>query len=70
MYILKEETKELLKKYKQKAIAKEVGINPISISQMIRFNKPCIKLTAYCLTKFLNSDAEINDFFIRIEKGE
>ena len=68
MYILNEKAKELLRMYKLYTVAKTVGINTDTLSKMIKQNKPCIKITAYCITKFLNSDAEIEDYFEK--KGE
>lgn len=68
MYILNDKAKELLSHFKYKWIAKTVGINASTLSAMVKKNKPCMKLTAYCLTKLLNADAEIEDYFIREEK--
>ena len=68
MYCLKEETKEMLKPYKLYAVANTIGINRITLSKMIKENKPCMKITAYCLTKFLDSEKEILDLFNRVEK--
>lgn len=67
MYVLKEETKEILKNYKYKAVAQEIGINSYKLSDMVNKNDSCMKQTAYCLTKFLDSDKEIEDFFLRKE---
>ena len=68
MYVLNDKAKELLSHFKFKWIAKTIGINPDTLSKMVKKNKPCMKLTAYCLTKLLNADAEIDDYFIREEK--
>lgn len=68
MYVLKEETKTMLLPYKLKAVAETVGMNYDTLSKMIKQNKPCIKLTAYCITKYLDSEKEILDFFDRKEK--
>lgn len=68
MYTLKEETKKRLLPYKLCAVAKEIGINYQSLSDMIKKNKPCMKLTAYCITKYLDSEKEILDFFDRKEE--
>lgn len=66
MYVLKEETKALLEPYKMTAVAKAIGINYDNLSKMIKQNKSCIKLTAYAITKFIDSEKEIEDFFERV----
>lgn len=66
MYVLNDKSKELLKNFKFKWVAKTIGINPNTLSQMVKKNKPCMKLTAYCLTKLLNANAEIDEYFIRV----
>ena len=68
MYVLNDKAKNLLMNFKFKWIAKTIGINPDTLSKMVKKNKPCMKLTAYCLTKLVNADAEIDDYFIREEK--
>ena len=68
MYYLNDDAKELLTKYKQKSVAESIGINVLKLRKMTRDNEPCKKLTAYAMTKFLNSEKEINDFFIRKDK--
>ena len=65
MYILNSKGKELLSNFKLKKIAEIVGINPETLGQMVKKDRPCRKITAYCLTKILNADAEIEDYFIR-----
>jgi hypothetical protein len=65
MYILKDETKELLKQYKLYFIAKEIGINRCKISNMLKKSEPCMKLTAYALSKFLNNKSNIETYFIK-----
>lgn len=67
MYTLKDSTKLMLEPYKFGAVAKEIGINYDTLSKMIKQDKSCIKLTAYAITKFLNSEKEIEDFFDRTE---
>ena len=68
MYILNERAKEMLKVYKLKNVAEYVGIHSNTLSEMIKKNRPCLKLPAYALTKFLDKDAEISDLFDRKEK--
>lgn len=66
MYVLNDKAKDLLSNFKFKKIAQIIGINPDTLSKMVKKNKPCMKLTAYCLTKLLNADAEIEDYFTRV----
>lgn len=65
MYILNDKAKFLLEQYKLKVVAERVGMNYRNLSSMIKHNKPCIKITAYAITKFLDKDLEINDLFER-----
>lgn len=65
MYKLKEETIEMLKLFKMNAVAERVGMNYRTLSEMINKDRPCIKITAYALTKFLDSEKEIEDLFDR-----
>lgn len=67
MYILNDKAKDLLSYYKIKLVAQAIGINATTLSDMIKKDRSCIKLTAYCLTKFLNPEAEIQDYFTRKE---
>lgn len=67
MFILKDSTILLLTRYVKKEVAAIVGITPLKLRKMIKEKQPCAKQTAYCLTKFLNSEKEIYDFFDRKE---
>lgn len=66
MYKLKEETAEMFKVYKLNAVAERVGMNYRTLSEMINKDRSCIKITAYALTKFLDSEKEIDDLFDRV----
>lgn len=63
MYEMKEETVGILRKYKLGIVAKEIGINYDNLSKLMKHKKTCIKLTAYAITKFLNPEKEILDYF-------
>lgn len=67
MYYLKEETIKFLKLCTISDVAKEIGINRGTLSEIINKNRPCMKLTAYAITKLLDSEKEISDFFYRKE---
>jgi len=49
-------------------IARLVGLTKAHITNI--FNGRCAtrKLTALCITKSLNNDAELEDYFVRIEE--
>ena len=60
--------KEVAKTYNKVQMAKIVGLNPDTLRRVINGKQECSKLVAYCITKFLNYEAEIEDYFIK--KGE
>lgn len=64
MWVFKD--KEIAKMYNKAEMAKVVGLNADNLRKVIN-GKPCSKLVAYCITKFLDSEAEITDYFIREE---
>ena len=66
MYIFKK--KEAVKMFNKTQMAKIVGLNPDTLRRVINGKQECSKLVAYCITKFLNSEAEIEEYFIRKEK--
>jgi hypothetical protein len=62
MYLFKD--KELAKKFNKNEMAKEVGLHSDTIRKTLNQGKPCSKVIAYCITKFIDKDAEILDYFI------
>ena len=68
MYWMNDNGSNAFKIYKQKAVAEEIGLTKETLNTIIRQKKYCSKLTAYCITKFLNPEAEIEKYFIRKEK--
>ncbi len=63
-YMIKEEYAKAWKsKYKQGYIADQVGISDTYISLILCRKKACPKRIAYCLTKLVDKDKEITDFF-------
>jgi DNA-binding XRE family transcriptional regulator len=68
MWIFKD--KELAKTYNKTQMAKVVGLNPDTLRRVISGKQRCSKLVAYCITKFLSSEAKIEDYFDFVEKGE
>lgn len=57
--------KKLNFKIQQRKIAKEVGITEETLSRIINQKQNTTKMTAYCITKAINNEAEINDYFNR-----
>ncbi len=67
IYLFKvEKKKELLEGRKIKNIAEQVGITKCFLSSVLGRKRPCSKLVAYCITKSLNKELEIDDCFDRI----
>lgn len=60
--------KEVARKYNKVQAAKIIGLNPDTLRRVINGKQECTKLVAYCITKFLNSNAEIEEYFEK--KGE
>ena len=60
--------KEVAKTYNKEQMAKVIGLNPDTLRRVINGKQECSKLVAYCVTKFLNYESEIEDYFIK--KGE
>lgn len=66
MYIFKD--KNVAKMFNKTQMAKVIGLNPDTLRRVINGKQECSKLVAYCVTKFLNYESEIEDYFIK--KGE
>lgn len=66
MYIFKD--KEIAKMFNKTQMAKIIGLNPDTLRRIINGKQECSKLVAYCITKFLDGEAEIENYFIK--KGE
>lgn len=70
MFKIKQEVAERIKrKYKLLNIANEVGITNGYLSLIFNKKRSCPKKTAYCITKAIDENAEILDFF-EYAKGE
>ena len=57
--------KEVAKTYNKEQMAKVIGLNPDTLRRVINGKQECSKLVAYRITKFLNYEAEIEDYFER-----
>ena len=60
--------KEVAKTYNKEQMAKVIGLNPDTLRRVINGKQECSKLVAYCITKFLDDKAKIEDYFVK--KGE
>lgn len=69
MYEFKVELKDqLLDGRKINYLCKKIGITRPYLTMILNGERSTRKLTAYCIVKACNEDAEINDYFIRKEK--
>lgn len=57
--------KDIVNVYNQSAIAREVGLAIETVNRIFNRRRPCSKTTAYCITKIIFKEAEIEDFFER-----
>ena len=66
MYVITNNGVGELSKYKNKDVCEIVGINEVTLIKLKKHREPIRKVTAYCITKFLNSEAEIEEYFERV----
>ena len=67
MYLFKKELRnEIVRKFKVSYIADDTGLSRIYISNIFNGKVKIKKAIAYCITKLIDKDAEIDDFFIRV----
>lgn len=66
MWVFKD--KEVFRKYNKSQCAKIIGLHPATLINIVNGRQSCSKLVAYCITKFIDSDAEIEDYFTREEE--
>ena len=68
MYLFKQEKREeVLQKYKMTYLCKQVGFTNGYFSLILNGKKTCPKRTAYCIAKYFNNDAEIEDYFDKLK---
>ena len=65
MYILKE---NLDIKMNQTIASEVIGLSQPTLSNILNRKVACRKVVAFCITKYINENAEIEDFFDK--KGE
>ena len=65
MYILKEGV-EL--KLNQTTACEVIGLSQPTLSNILNRKVSCRKVVAFSIVKYINKEAEIEDYFIKIEK--
>lgn len=64
MYILKN---DLDLKINQTVASKIIGITQPTLSNILNRKVSCRKVVAYCITKYINENAEIEEYFERVK---
>lgn len=64
MYIFKT---EIPIKINQSKACKIIGIAQPTLSNILNRKVTCRKVVAYCITKYINENAEIEEYFERVE---
>lgn len=59
--------KELAKLYNKKQMAEIIGLHPTTVRKVMKGTINCSKLVAYCITKFIDSNKEVEDLFERCD---
>lgn len=67
MYLFKQDVVNI---FNQSAIAREVGLAIETVNRIFNRKQKCSKITAYCIVKTINENAEIEDYFELVKKGE
>lgn len=47
---------------------REIGVTRSHLTNILNRKKLCPKVLAFCITKYLNANAEIQEYFIRKDK--
>lgn len=55
--------KDAMKMYNKSKVANHIGIAPATLIRIANGKQDCSKLVAYSITKTLNCDAEVDDYF-------
>lgn len=67
LYIFREDVENV---YNQAALARKVGISVFTMNRIFNRKQKTSKTTAYCIAKAINPNAEIEDYFVLVKKGE
>lgn len=63
MYFFRE---DVVNVFNQSAIAREVGVTVETINRIFNRKQKCSKVLAYCIVKTINENAEIENYFEKI----
>lgn len=55
-------------KINKTAASKEIGVSREYLTDVLNGKKDCSKILAFCITKYINPNAEINDIFDTIRE--
>ena len=53
-------------KFNQKKASEIIGLTEASLSNILNRKVTCRKVTAYCITKYINENAEIENYFDKV----
>ena len=56
-------------KVHQRKASKTIGISEVALSNILNRKVACRKVVAYCIAKYIDTEAEIEDYFEPV-KGE
>lgn len=64
MYHFREEKRnEIVSRFKLNYLADEIGISLAYLSRILNSRKDCKKVVAYCITKLVDNEKEVDYFF-------
>ena len=66
MYILKE---DLNIKINQTIASEVIGLSQPTLSNILNRKVACRKVVAFCIAKYIDENAEIEDYFELVKKG-
>ena len=55
-------------KINQTKASKDIGITQPCLSNILNGKVACRKVVAFCITKYINKNAEIEDYFSKLEE--
>lgn len=64
MYILK---KDVGVKINQTIASEVIGLSQPTLSNILNRKVACRKVTAYCITKYIDDEAQIEDYFEKVK---
>ena len=68
MFLLKDVEKVAI--INQSELARKVGVNQATLNRIFNKKQTCSKLMAYAIVKSINENAEVEDYFNYVKRGE